>query len=217
MRSIYVHLVAILPAVVSSFTVLSRDIACATASRVKGRSQSFALQFIEGAETEGVSRPFKKDESDTWKNSWIPTSIGGFLPELGKNQQKKNVVHEVNSLPEYKQMVADEKEQLVCVRFYAPWCRACKAIENSYKQLARLYPDVKFVEVPLTQETALLHQGLGIPSLPFGHIYHPEVGLVEEQKISRKHFKAFRDNVLQSYVDGYCLVQYNEDGTNTYG
>ena len=113
-------------------------------------------------------------------------------------------------------MVADEKEQLVVVRFYAPWCKACKAIASSFKQLALLYPDIKFVEVPLNKETGMLHQGLGVPSLPYGHVYHPEVGLVEERRISRKHFQKFRDQILQSYVDGECPVQYNEDGTNSH-
>ena len=97
------------------------------------------------------------------------------------------------------------------------WCRACKAIALFYKQLPKLYPNVKFVEVPLNAETGVLHQGLGVPSLPFGHIYHPEAGLVEERRISKKHFKEFRDQVLQSYVNGECPVQYNdEDGTNSH-
>lgn len=190
--------------------------------RRRGRAPCFALQFIADAdEKEGVGK--RKDdneeqEEDGWKSAWIPTSNGGFLPNLDGNRNKKpcrpkNEVLEVLSLNEYKQQVAEEKDRLVCVRFYAPWCRACKAIEKPFRQLAKLYPTVKFVQVPLTKDTGVLHQGLGITSLPFAHIYHPAAGLVEEARISRKHFQHFRNHILQSYVDGECPVQFSDDGT----
>ena len=180
-------------------------------------SPRFALQFLADAEKEEAkNRRQDGESSDSWENSWIPTSNGGFLPKF-RGKRGKNAVQEVTSMEGYKTVVADEEEKLVVVRFYAPWCRACKAIASHYRQLPKMYPDVKFVEVPLTKDTGMLHQGLGVPSLPFGHIYHPDVGLVEERRISRKHFQEFRDQILQSYVDGYCPVQYNEDGTNSHG
>jgi hypothetical protein len=54
--------------------------------------------------------------------------------------------------------------------------------------MASLYPNITFLEVPVTNENANLHQGLEVPSLPYGHIYYPEAGLVEELKISKKYF-----------------------------
>jgi hypothetical protein len=57
--------------------------------------------------------------------------------------------------------------------------------------MATKYPDVIFVDVPVTNENANLHQGLGVPSLPFGHIYHPAAGLVEELRLTRKLFPEF--------------------------
>lgn len=216
------------PAIVSCFTTTTpfhhhhRAISNPTAFRIRGKSSCIALQFVADAEKEGVNRPGKSDkandndDNESWKNSWIPTHNGGYLPNLGRKAgRKKNVVQEVATLSDYKLHVAEEKEKLVVVRFYAPWCRACKAIASYYKQLPQMYPNVKFVEVPLNgdTETNMLHQGLGVPSLPFGHIYHPEAGLVEEQRISRKHFSNFRDKILQSYVDGSCTVQYDDDGT----
>jgi len=62
----------------------------------------------------------------------------------------------------------------------------------------------------LTHDNSMLHQGLGIPSLPFGHIYHPESGLVEERKIAKKNFKIFED-VLESYVNGSCECNFVEN------
>ena len=63
----------------------------------------------------------------------------------------------------------------------------------------------------MEKDNAVLHQGLGVPSLPFGHIYHPTAGLVEEVKINKQVFTTF-ERVLETYVKGYCDVTYQEDG-----
>lgn len=41
---------------------------------------------------------------------------------LSNGGRPSNVI-EVTSLEDYKTIVADEKEKIVAVRFYAPWCR----------------------------------------------------------------------------------------------
>lgn len=66
------------------------------------------------------------------------------------------------------------------------------------------------MDVPVTPENANLHQGLGVPSLPFGHIYHPTGGLVEELKIAKKNFPKFA-RVLKYYLDGKCDVEEYEE------
>lgn len=121
----------------------------------------------------------------------------------------------VNTLQEYKAVVAGERERIVVVRFFATWCKACQAIGPAFHRLAKTYDNVLFVEVPVTNKNAELHQGLGVPSLPFGHIYHPKAGLVEELKISRKYFPDFQQK-LRSYIhdscdvpDGDCVSPYN--------
>lgn len=148
--------------------------------------------------------------------SWIPTADGGFLPNLkrrlARKTEEKPMVMEVKSLEDYKAVVADEREQMVAVRFYAPWCRACRAVQNRFMKLATQHPGVKFVEVPLTESNAFLHEGLGIPSLPFAHIYHPDAGLVDERSINKKIFSEFKE-VLQTYVDGECPIDW-EDGAD---
>jgi hypothetical protein len=68
---------------------------------------------------------------------------------------------------------------------------------------------VKFVELPVTEQNANLHQGLGVPSLPYFHVYHPDGGLVEELRGSRKFFPRVRQ-ALQTYVDGFCDLSDDE-------
>ncbi|CAB9497385.1 Thioredoxin [Seminavis robusta] len=156
------------------------------------------------------------DENDDDK-AWVKTTSGGFLPRIPRVLKEKIgrrvIPQEVLTIQEYKAAVADESDCMVCVRFYAPWCKACKAVQQPFRKLCRDYEGVvKFVEVPLTKENAFLHDGLGVPSLPYGHIYHPAAGLVEERKIKKKEFAEFAQ-VLKTYVQGECIVEYPEDGS----
>lgn len=136
--------------------------------------------------------------------------VTGTVQESQKTEQMKaqqrsllpNVVR-ADSLAEYKKVVADEQHKIVATRFYAPWCRACKAVAPFFYRLARDFPDVVFVDVPVTEQNTSLHQGLGVPSLPFGHIYHPQGGLVEEHKLTRNLFTDFQEK-LRFYRDGQC-------------
>ena len=173
------------------------------------------------------------DNDDDDDSSWVATRSGGFLPKIPQllkdklgsigssssstttttpTKPTRTKPEEVVTIQEYKAVVAEEQDQIVCVRFYAPWCKACKAVQQPFRKLCRDNPSVKFVEVPLTKENAFLHEGLGIPSLPYGHIYHPQAGLVEERKINlkKKEFATF-EQVLKTYMDGECYVDYPEE------
>lgn len=169
-------------------------------------ARSFQLYVVADAEKEELHK--KKDENNDDEDDWIPTEDGGFLPNFLKFKAS-NPVREVTSLDDYKRHVADEKARLVCVRFYAPWCRACRAVQAPFRKLACDFESVKFVEVPLTQDNSFLHRGLGVPSLPFAHIYHPEAGLVEERSINKKIFSEFRE-ILKNYVNGECPIDWDE-------
>jgi thiol-disulfide isomerase/thioredoxin len=211
---------------------------------------------------DNIRNNHEQGDDDLQDDSWIPTSSGGFLPNLSRRVRRivnpstrtqevererirlqyqssrqsaldyarrgyfeePSVAVEASSTPpriptiqkvlsidEYKKVVVEEKNVMVVVRFYAPWCRACKAISNRFRQQlpAKFGTSMKFVEVPLTKENAFLHEGLGVPSLPFAHVYHPDVGLVEERKINQKMFSEFVD-VLQTYHQGYCVIQKDE-------
>jgi hypothetical protein len=76
--------------------------------------------------------------------------------------------------------------------------------------MARDYPEIKFIDVPVTGDNATLHQGLGVPSLPYCHIYHPEVGLVEELRMTRKDF-IYVAAAVHAYSKGSCEMEYDDD------
>lgn len=116
----------------------------------------------------------------------------------------------VESLQDYKRVVGEERDRLVMVRFHATYCRACKAVTPHFYKLARAYPSVVFVDIPVTEQNAVLHQGLGVPSLPFCHLYHPTAGLVEEGSFTRKQVGAFQRK-LRCYIQGKCALPDEEE------
>ncbi|KAI2511906.1 hypothetical protein MHU86_2422 [Fragilaria crotonensis] len=77
-------------------------------------------------------------------------------------------IQEVMTMDEYNKVVAAEKDQVVVVRFYAPWCRACKAMAPSYYKFSKdlEQKNVKFVDCPYTPLNADLHASLGVESIP---------------------------------------------------
>merc|ERR1711862_16440 len=129
-------------------------------------------------------------------------------------ENDNGVIVEVSTLQEFKKVVANEQNSLVVVRFYAPWCRACRAMEPLYRRLSTQYSSsltsrdnhrlpVKFVQVPISEQNSLLHQGLGVPSIPYCHIYYPGGELVEELRFTKKRVRLVA-KILDTYVQGEC-------------
>jgi len=151
-----------------------------------------------------------KKMSDAIESGWTKTE-SGFVPKIPQRKEKTSrispSVERVETIEEYKATVVDESDRMVVVRFSAPWCKACRASGPLFRKTVGEFSsaDVKFVEVPLTKENAYLHEGLGVPSVPFCHIYHPEVGLVEEMKMKNNDIPSIT-KVLGDYVAGGCYV-----------
>jgi thiol-disulfide isomerase/thioredoxin len=110
----------------------------------------------------------------------------------------------VETLEDYKECMELNKDKIIIIRFYAPWCKACKAIAPSFYRLARKNPRAVFVDIPVTSKNEELHQKLNIPSVPFGHIYHSNQ-LFEEKQITKKNWTSFEETAY-TYLKGYCVV-----------
>mmetsp|Transcript_20341 Transcript_20341/g.30252 ORF Transcript_20341/g.30252 Transcript_20341/m.30252 type:complete len:240 (-) Transcript_20341:189-908(-) len=189
-----------------------------SASRSTPRNPTTALMSITKNQRPAESQEEEEKEKSKKNIDKEWTKIeGGYIPNILrrnkelKTNKKQHNVEEIVTLHDYKDYVVDETDRIVVVRFYASWCRSCKMTAPAFFQLAsKLEPDVKFAQVPLTRETAHIHQGLGVQSTPFVHIYHPDVGLVEEMKMNKKTFADFK-KTLMTYVEGSCEIPLDEE------
>ena len=82
--------------------------------------------------------------------------------------------------------------------------QACKAMAPAYYHLATQHQDTLFVDVPCSHTNQNLHFGLGVPSLPYGHIYQPGLGLVEEMRMVKKEMPDFEQKLC-------ALIQEHKD------
>ena len=133
-------------------------------------------------------------------------------------RSSKRTVEKVSTFDDFHKAVLSEKNpSIIVVRFHSPWCRACRSLEASYYGLAKRAPTVRFLDVEITEKDLKLYHGLGVPSVPFAHVYHADVGLVEEQRLLRPQLKQFHDKV-QAYVQGFSslLRQEGNDSDETW-
>jgi thiol-disulfide isomerase/thioredoxin len=214
------------------------------------RKQEFIQRFEHfrgrgrwgGYELQGISQQQQQQQQQHYNNSTTKPATAPLSIVSGTARKKPpkrlaltrgdatRPILQINDIQQYKQQVVDANDaSVVVVRFYAAWCKACKAVESSFYRLPNEFPStIKFVEVPLTKENAYLHKGLGVSSLPFAHIYYnpnyecntedsestkqqqqqPSCTLVEELKIGKSHFREFK-RTLRSYVDQECEVYYH--------
>lgn len=119
--------------------------------------------------------------------------IGSWKKEI---RRKVEIVEDVE---EVKSIIQDERQKLVAVMFYSPVCKACKAVKPLYNKLAQKYTQVKFISVPMTKDNSSGLASLGVSKFPFGHIYDPKEGLVDEVGLLRKLIPSFEES-LRSYV-----------------
>jgi len=111
----------------------------------------------------------------------------------------------VETLQQLKNALDFNKEKVVVVRFFSHHCKSCAAVTPKLNRLARLNPNARFIDIPITKDNPDVQKEMDIYAVPFGHIYYPEVGLVEEVKMSKLHWHDFED-IFYSYVNDTCDV-----------
>lgn len=110
----------------------------------------------------------------------------------------------VESPEEFDAQVRSEADKLVVVRFHSPYCPACKSISVSYDRLVKTSsPQIKFVDCIVQDRNDMIPYGLDVPATPYGMIWHPGAGLVEQSAIPRRQFSKFK-KILKWYAKGEC-------------
>jgi thiol-disulfide isomerase/thioredoxin len=180
-------------------------------STTAGRTSSSKQQAAAASFVSNPTEQYQQKEEDLTPSPSFEDRMRGLI--FKEKKKKKQPVRRlppnvfvVETLQDYKRIVGEESTKVVAVRFYAPWCKACKAVQPFFYHMANKFPNVVFVDVPVTDQNTNLHQGLGVQALPSGHIYHPSGGLVEELRMTRKCIPSFARK-LQSYVVGRCDLE----------
>ena len=97
---------------------------------------------------------------------------------------------------------------LAIFRYHAPYCRACQKVAPKFERLARRQADINFIQVPVSSknpEKQAILDTMEVPSIPWGQVWHPIAGIVEELSLNPKYFDDFCA-IVKSYQQGYCLL-----------
>jgi Ca2+-binding EF-hand superfamily protein/thiol-disulfide isomerase/thioredoxin len=88
----------------------------------------------------------------------------------------------LNSFFFLRQLLAKYPDKIIIVKFFAPWCRACKGLEPKFIQISKdkKYENLPLVFAQLSVAAAKDYvKALGVLALPSIHMYAGSEGLVE--------------------------------------
>ncbi|CAM9577944.1 unnamed protein product [Pylaiella littoralis] len=83
----------------------------------------------------------------------------------------------VKSNTEYDAILRENNNTLVVIKFFAPWCRSCKALDVKYRRMAVKYEKVTFVEIDVHQSPEL-KKALGVRAVPTVKLHAGSLGQV---------------------------------------
>jgi thiol-disulfide isomerase/thioredoxin len=175
------------------------------------------LTSVQSFMSRGLSDSVWKDSSLNYNT--IPYQekdglVTHVIPNIPSIPNQLSNIHLATTIEEYDRILSEQKDKLIVTRFYMTNCKACVAMTPSFYRLVRSQPNLAFVDIPISKENKDIHLRLGVETVPFAHVNHPTYGLVEQRKISRRHWDEFQ-GVVQSYVDGQCELT-KEDCSNPY-
>jgi len=91
-------------------------------------------------------------------------------------------IYSITSQEQYKALLAAHPDKIIIMKFFAPWCRACKGMAPKFIQVSR---DDRYKPLPLiwgemsVQNNKDFVKSIGILALPSVNIYAGGAGLVE--------------------------------------
>lgn len=173
-------------------TAASKDDSENTASHVDNNDNAVAVSASTTPNGTGTGIPSTPTKPKSKVSRVKSTTAGEHVLKLETLEQLKNALN-------------FNKDRVVVVRFFSHQCKSCAAVTPKLNRLARLNPKARFIDIPITKDNPDVQKEMNIYAVPFGHIYYPTTGLVEEVKMSKTHWSDFED-IFYSYMNHACDV-----------
>lgn len=140
--------------------------------------------------------------SDRNSNDEIDKTINHFSRK--KKTSLPTWIKFIDTAQQFEKLVEEEEDKIVVVRFTATWCKTCKAMSSSFHRLAeKLHGNIIFVEVSFSPKNTPLFERLGVPGVPYGHIYHPKLGLLHDMQLAKRPDTVEFEKILNRIF--YCI------------
>jgi len=97
-------------------------------------------------------------------------------------KQLANGLFDIENADQHNAWLKANPDKLMAIKFYAPWCRACKSVEPKFIRISK---DPKYADIPIifgqisVQHNKAFVKALGILALPSIQIYAGSEGLIE--------------------------------------
>mmetsp|Transcript_23141 Transcript_23141/g.36451 ORF Transcript_23141/g.36451 Transcript_23141/m.36451 type:complete len:199 (-) Transcript_23141:409-1005(-) len=110
----------------------------------------------------------------------------------------EEVVRTVLTVEDFYDVMRENKDKIVVVKFYATWCTACKTISKKYERLAKDFDGstFKFCQIEL-EESKDLCKALDVKVLPSVHFYKGRQGKIEDMSCGPRNWVKVMEKVLE--------------------
>jgi len=136
------------------------------------------------------------------RNTSLETSMAAEYSEIPIQYRcKKNRpsnVKVVHTLQVYDMIVRSEQDKIIVVNFFAAWCKKCQKIKPHFYRLAKKYPQLCFVEVPVSEKNVDMQIDMSLKAVPYAHIYY-QGSLAEHFPIARDQYNFF-EQLMATYI-----------------
>lgn len=115
---------------------------------------------------------------------------------MGKSEISDSI-QRVNGVEEYLKALEENKNRLVVLKVFAPWCRSCRALEPKVQRLAMEFQQVKFLEMNYEENKQLCWR-LGVSAMPTFIFYRGEEGEINKFSCGPKRGDVIREKLLEA-------------------
>ena len=142
----------------------------------------------------------------------------GFSPGLGRQPPQRlralpraqavaaREITTIETTEDYHALIeqATAENRIVVIKFYASWCRACKAMAPKFGRVAEDWPAIEFHEI-LFDNNKKLCKSLGIKILPFMEIVAGSRGKIDSFTCGPSKISLLQSK-LEDTSSKYCDV-----------